>query len=83
MSSRLYGAGTVNTIKHLAHMYVMLSRATKMEDLLLLRPPPKDFFERGPPPSIVKALQQFENKRVASEAAAEALARTLRIQLPP
>ena len=58
------------------------TRATKMEDLLLLRPPPKEFFERGPPPSIVAALQQFEAKRVASEAAAIALAQTLGIQLP-
>ena len=69
-------------LKQYAHMYVMLSRATKMEDLLLLRPPPREFFERGPPPSIVAALLQFEAKRVASEAAAIALAHALGIKLP-
>ena len=64
------------------HIYVMLSRATQMEDLLLLRPPPREFFERGPPPSIVAALRQFEAKTLATEAAAEELARTLGIQIP-
>ena len=37
------------------HLYVMLSRATKLEDLLLLRPPEAKFLERGPP----KNLQRF------------------------
>ena len=42
------------------HLYVMLSRATCMEDMLLLRPPPRELLarrnERGPPPHIRKSL---------------------------
>ena len=37
------------------HLYVMLSRATRMQDMLLLRPPPKQLLERGPPAYILKA----------------------------
>ena len=41
------------------HLYVMLSRATRMEDMLLLRPPPKELLERGPPGAILRALERF------------------------
>ena len=30
-------------------VYVLLSRATRMEDLLVSRCPPKSFFDNGPP----------------------------------
>ena len=49
------------------HLYVMFSRATCMDDMLLLRPPPRELLERGPPPSVVKALKQFD-ERMATEA---------------
>ena len=39
------------------NLYVMFSRVTQMSDLLLLRPLPKDLFERGPPPNIKKQLE--------------------------
>ena len=39
------------------HLYVMLSRATRMQDLLLLSPPPRDLLERGPPSAILRALE--------------------------
>ena len=65
------------------HLYVLFSRATRVDDLLLLRPPPKELLEKGPPQSIMTALQQFEAKRVASEAEAETLARRMGIELPP
>ena len=65
------------------HLYVLLSRATCMKDLLLLRPPPKDLLDKGPPQSIVSALQQFEANRLASVAEAEELALRMGIQVPP
>ena len=33
------------------NLYVMFSRVTTMEDMLLLRPPPRELLERGPPGS--------------------------------
>ena len=41
------------------HLYVMFSRATWMMGLLLLRPPPRDLLERGPPGTILRALERF------------------------
>ena len=40
-------------------MYVLLSRATRMEDLLLLRCPPKSFFDAGPPAYLKSFLQKL------------------------
>ena len=51
------------------HLYVMFSRATCMEDMLL-RPPPREFLERGPPATVKAALQQFDEKIAVSERAA-------------
>ena len=48
------------------HLYVMLSRATCMDDMLLLRPPPREVLQKGPPPSVLKALQKFD-ERMATE----------------
>ena len=33
-------------------LYVMLSRATRLEDLLLMRAPPLSFFAQGPPKTL-------------------------------
>ena len=64
------------------HLYVMCSRATCMADMLLLRPPPRSLLERGPPPSVRKALASFEMKIGDSVAAAEALAAEFGFPLP-
>ena len=40
-------------------LYVMLSRATRLEDLLLLRAPDLDFFAKGPPKTLQKQLATF------------------------
>ena len=64
------------------HLYAMFSRATCMADMLLLRPPPRRLLERGPPPSVRKALAAFERKIGDSLAAAEALAGELGFSLP-
>ena len=45
------------------NLYVMLSRVTRMEDMLLLRPPPRTLVERGPPASVRRALQRFDKSR--------------------
>ena len=64
------------------HLYVMLSRATCMEDMLLLRPPPRKLLEGGPPSSVRAALASFEQKTADSTAAAELLAKAMGLQLP-
>ena len=64
------------------HLYVMLSRATRMQDLLLLRPPPKDLLERGPPGAILRALQRFVHLERDSVVEAAQLCEDLGIVLP-
>ena len=55
-------------------MYVMLSRATRLEHLLILRCPDREFFERGPPDGLrefmetrLKPLQE-RSKRTGQDA---------------
>ena len=64
------------------HLYVMFSRATCMEDMLLLRPPPRALLEGGPPASVKKALAHFERKIVESTEAATLLAATMGMSVP-
>ena len=61
---------------------VMLSRETCMEDMLLLRPPPRDLLEAGPPPRVKCALERFEERIAASVQAATDLADRFGIRLP-
>ena len=51
-----------------------LSRATRHEDLLLMRAPPIEFFLRGPPAGLRKQLEQFaaRTKRCRRDARADA-----------
>ena len=65
------------------HFYVMFSRATCMEDMLLLRPPPREILEAGPPASVREALQRFEQQTAQSKEDALALAGMLGMSLPP
>ena len=51
----------------------MLSRATRIQDLLLIRAPPCDFLLHGPPSSLQKALLQFAKRTEAGRKAAEGL----------
>lgn len=46
------------------HLYVMFSRVTSLSDLLLLRPPPRELLERGPPAAVAKRLEAFQKKAV-------------------
>ena len=58
------------------HLYVMLSRATSLDDLLLLRAPDADFLLRGPPADLRVRLAIFARRVRATRARAEALARS-------
>ena len=64
------------------NLYVMFSRVTRMDDMLLLRPPRRELLERGPPVSVREALRRFE--RAEAETVADALrkAQELGITVP-
>ena len=65
------------------HLYVMFSRATCLEDMLLLRPPPRELLERGLPSSVRAALRRFESRIQVSTEAAQELADSMGLVLPP
>ena len=64
------------------NLYVMLSRVTKMSDMLLLRPPTRQFLERGPPTHLQEALRTFEQKAASAKHEAELVADIFQIPLP-
>ena len=43
-------------------LYVMLSRATRLEDLLLMRAPDLTFFAKGPPKTLRTQLEKFASR---------------------
>ena len=63
-------------------MYVMFSRATCMEDMLLLRPPPRELLEGGPPKEVKEAFKKFQAKIAASTDAATYLAKSMGMAVP-
>ena len=65
------------------HLYVMFSRVTRMRNMLLLRPPPREFLERGPPAALKTALDSFARKTAENKEWAERLAPQLGFVLPP
>ena len=64
------------------NLYVMFSRVTRMEDMLLIRPPPRKLLERGPPASVREALKRFEKTERETVADAVLLAQRYGISLP-
>ena len=44
------------------HLYVMFSRVTSLSDLLLLRPPPRELLERGPPAAVAERLKELQER---------------------
>lgn len=58
-------------------LYVMLSRATRLDDLLLFRAPPAPFLLQGPPADLRKRLMAFTSRAEMCREHAEALARAL------
>ena len=53
------GANATNPDDYWLHMYVMLSRATSLRDILLIRAPDATFLLQGPPRELKKRLQMF------------------------
>ena len=53
-----------------------------MEDMLLLRPPPRKLLERGPPKAILQALERFVVLEQQSVAESGQLCRDMGISLP-
>ena len=58
-------------------LYVMLSRATRLDDLLLLRAPDLDFFAKGPPRTLRKQLAKFARRTEACRQQSEKIAMEL------
>ena len=58
-------------------LYVMRSRATRLEDLLVMRAPERDFLLRGPPASLKNQLKKFAKRTEENRRFAERLAREL------
>eukprot|EP00959_Pyramimonas_sp_CCMP1952_P289800 6060959-Pyramimonas_sp.AAC.1 len=67
----------------LLHLEVMFSRATRMQNIVTLRPPSREFLERLPPASLRKTHGEFDMKTASSKAEAEQLAAKLGFALPP
>ena len=55
-------------------LYVMLSRATRLDDLLLMRAPELSFFVKGPPKTLQKQLAKFARRTNDCRLKAERLA---------
>ena len=64
------------------NLYVMFSRVTRMEDMLLLRPPARKLLEKGPPAALREALRRFERVENKTVAKAELLAINSGLTLP-
>ena len=58
-------------------VYVMLSRATRLADLLLLRAPPLSFLSQGLPADIQKRLKAFARRADMCRSRADKLAHEL------
>ena len=58
-------------------LYVMLSRATRLDDLLLIRAPELSFFVKRPPRTLQKQLAKFSRRTDLCRQDAEQLATEL------
>ena len=67
------GLGRKEDDDYWLELYVMLSRATRIDDLLLMRAPPCEFLLRGPPSGLRQQLQTFGKRTAACRQEAEAL----------
>ena len=62
-------------------LYVMLSRATRLRNLMLIRPPPVEFLLRGPPEGVKEQLIKFVETAEACRVDAERVARELKMDI--
>ena len=67
------------------NVYVMLSRATSLNNLLLLglTDKVKELLEAGPPKYVRKKIQELQHKAASTQKRAEAKAKELDFHLPP
>ena len=63
-----------------SQLHVMLSRATRLTDLLLLHSPPVYFLLQGPPKDLQKRLKAFTKRASLCRARAQQLVRELGFQ---
>ena len=70
---RTAGRGRKEDDDYWLELYVMLSRATRIQDLLLMRAPPCDFLLRGPPLGLRQLMQKFANRTEECRREARAL----------
>ena len=74
------GANATNSDDYWLHMYVMLSRATSLRDLLLIRAPEATFLLQGPPRDLKKRLWMFRARVDKCKKYAESIASQLGFQ---
>ena len=61
-------------------LYVMLSRATRLDDLLLLRAPSLEFLSHGPPSTLKEQLRKFTTRTDKLRLQAAVFARELGLE---
>ena len=61
-------------------LYVMLSRATRLEDILLMRAPDVSFLLHGPPESLSTQLKRFQARTTRGRNEAVLLAKKLNFE---
>ena len=74
---RTEGNNPLNDDKWWLDLYVMLSRATTLKNLLLLRAPEAEFLLQGPPKGLQQKLKMFDRRVAACRTKATKLARDL------
>ena len=62
---------------HWLATYVLLSRATKLDDLLISGLPPLEFFQQGPGGTLQKHIADFEERAKQDAAKADAMLKSL------
>ena len=70
-------APTAAQENHFLATYVLLSRATQLEDLLIVGLPPRSLFGMGPPPTLRARMRYYAERAAASEAEASTLLKRL------
>ena len=65
------------------NFYVMLGRATSLSRLLIMRPPSRSFFARGPPAALLAALRDLADKIRATRPEALPRARAFGFSFAP
>ena len=76
-AKRELGAHKTDQDDYWLHMYVMLSRATSLRDIVLIRAPDASFLLQGPPADLQRRLKMFRSRVDTCSRKALALAKEL------